>query len=197
MPVHTALRFFLYVIALLPFIPSINCAPRPGLLQVLGAQGVNFWKLEAARTATWPTSGPAKRSSALFVQDSQMVGTTDFRARWFQQPLDHFSDTSTYTFHQRYWVNDRHYVPKSGAPVIVLDGGETNGEVCIIRQSRMTLGKRLVGPAPVFRHRNCRHFGQGYWRCWSRVGASVLWYVSHNILLIFNLITVCRSVCSR
>ena len=53
----------------------------------------------------------------------------DFRAEWFQQPLDHFNKTSKHTFHQRYWVNSRHYKPRKGAPVIVLDGGETSGEV--------------------------------------------------------------------
>ena len=55
----------------------------------------------------------------------------DFRAEWFQQPLDHFDKTSKHTFHQRYWVNSRHYKPRKGAPVIVLDGGETSGEVSL------------------------------------------------------------------
>ena len=129
--VLTTFRSLLYVITLLLFIPSINCVSRP---QILGSQGVNFWKLAAARTAHGLTGGSSKRSSALVVQDPQTLRiprTTDFRARWFEQPLDHFSNTSTYKFHQRYWVNDRHYTPNNGAPVIVLDGGETSGQVRI------------------------------------------------------------------
>ena len=55
----------------------------------------------------------------------------DFRAQWFEQPLDHFDKSSKHKFHQRYWVNSRHYKPREGAPVIVLDGGETSGEVCL------------------------------------------------------------------
>jgi hypothetical protein len=136
----TAFRYFLYAITLVHFIPSINCAPRPALLQLLGPQGVNLWKLEAAR-ANGSTPRPSKRSSVLLVQDAQtprMPRATDFRARWFQQPLDHFSNASQYTFHQRYWVNDRHYVPKVGAPVIVLDGGETSGQVRIYTTVPMT-----------------------------------------------------------
>jgi len=121
--VYTTFRFLLYVILLLPFIPSINCTPPPGLLQLLGPQGVNLWKLEAARAANGSKAG------SLFAQDPRTISRAiDFRARWFKQPLDHFSNTSTHTFHQRYWVNDRHYVPNSGGPVIVLDGGETSGQ---------------------------------------------------------------------
>ncbi|KAF8505248.1 serine carboxypeptidase S28-domain-containing protein [Hysterangium stoloniferum] len=50
---------------------------------------------------------------------------SEFPARFFTQPLDHFAETG-HTFPQRYWVNTRHYV--KGGPVIVLDGGETSGE---------------------------------------------------------------------
>jgi len=132
---YATLRYFLYVIPLLHFISSATCAPSPRLSHLLGAQGVNLWKLEAAKAASgFTTSHPLKRSPELLVQDAQLMNdrrtTTDFRARWFQQPLDHFSNDSGYTFYQRYWVNDRHYVPGGSSPVIVLDGGETSGEVC-------------------------------------------------------------------
>lgn len=50
-----------------------------------------------------------------------------FEPHWFKQPLDHFSNSSE-TFKQRYWINTRHYKPRPGAPVIVIDGGETSGE---------------------------------------------------------------------
>jgi hypothetical protein len=52
----------------------------------------------------------------------------EFRAETFTQPLDHFYNSTDTTFPQRFWVNSRHYEPRPGAPVIIIDGGETNGE---------------------------------------------------------------------
>ncbi len=80
-----------------------------------------------------------RKDDGLTLQDVPQVsfGSGDatkkynFRAQWFQQPLDHFDKASKHTFHQRYWVNSRHYKPRKGAPVIVLDGGETSGEVSL------------------------------------------------------------------
>ncbi|KAH9958388.1 peptidase S28 [Lactifluus volemus] len=51
-----------------------------------------------------------------------------FSVQTFTQPLDHFDNTTDATFQQRFWVNTRHYKPRHGSPVIVIDGGETNGE---------------------------------------------------------------------
>ena len=99
----------------------------------LGPQGVNLWKLDHS-----------KLFHALLIQDTQSQiplnledkdkdpRKSNFRAQWFQQPLDHFDNKSQHMFHQRYWVNTRHYKPRKGAPVIVLDGGETSGEVCSV-----------------------------------------------------------------
>ena len=90
------------------------------LVQVLGPQSVNLWKL-----------GKQQNSQDTFVvQDATQVHmeAQHFHTRWFKQPLDHFSNSSE-TFMQRYWINDRHYNPDSGkpVPVIVIDGGETSG----------------------------------------------------------------------
>ncbi|KAH9967739.1 hypothetical protein BGW80DRAFT_1254536 [Lactifluus volemus] len=52
----------------------------------------------------------------------------EFSVQTFTLPLDHFYDTTDATFQQRFWVNTRHYKPRPGSPVIVIDGGETNGE---------------------------------------------------------------------
>ncbi|KAJ7213888.1 serine carboxypeptidase S28-domain-containing protein [Mycena pura] len=95
-----------------------------GLDQVhlLGAQGINLWRLEQASAA----------ASKFTVQDSfgyEPDSFAGFKAQWFEQPLDHFDKTSNATFLQRYWINTRHYNPKEGAPVFVLDGGETSGVV--------------------------------------------------------------------
>ena len=110
-------------------------------LHILGAQGVNLWKLDHSRLSHSNHGQRSAQNSRLFVQDSQSQIRFDpeekdknpggFRAQWFQQPLDHFDPKSQHVFHQRYWVNTRHYKPRKGAPVIVLDGGETSGEVCL------------------------------------------------------------------
>ena len=53
----------------------------------------------------------------------------EFPEQWFEQPLDHFNNETSDTFLQRYWFSKMHYTPGAGGPVIVLDGGETSGEV--------------------------------------------------------------------
>lgn len=98
-------------------------------IRILGPQGVNLVKLDQYHSKLAAAQGQ------LAPQDGTQQPLTDakkkpeFRAQWFQQPLDHFDKKSKHTFHQRYWVNTRHYKPRKGAPVIVLDGGETSGEV--------------------------------------------------------------------
>ena len=96
-------------------------------LRALGPQGVNLWKLNRAqRHLDDALSDSTQHSFSI----SRVAKQYPFRAQWFQQPLDHFDKSSKYSFHQRYWVSSRHYKPRKGAPVIVLDGGETSGEVC-------------------------------------------------------------------
>jgi len=105
---------------------------------ILGAQSVNLWKLDHSKLSHTIHGQRSAQNSRLFVQDSQSqirfdLGDKDknpggFRAQWFRQPLDHFDPKSQHVFHQRHWVNARHYKPRKGAPVIVLDGGETSGE---------------------------------------------------------------------
>jgi len=71
------------------------------------------------------------RPSGADVLESQNVkdfSVTEFEPQWFEQPLDHFDESNPHTFKQRYWVNKRHYKAREGAPVIVIDGGETSGE---------------------------------------------------------------------
>ena len=90
-------------------------------------QGVNFWKLRqrAAGMVTNPKQG---NSGVPAPQSPLAVGIpSKFSAQTFTQPLDHFYNTTHATFQQRFWVNARHYKPRPGAPVIVIDGGETSG----------------------------------------------------------------------
>ena len=88
-------------------------------------QAINFKLLEQQ------SQQKNSRSAPFTVQNSQPVAvlgrTGEFPEQWFTQPVDHFSKDSP-TFGQRYWVNKRHYVPGTNAPVIVIDGGETSGE---------------------------------------------------------------------
>ncbi|KAJ7464832.1 serine carboxypeptidase S28-domain-containing protein [Mycena galericulata] len=95
-------------------------------LRLLGAQGVNLWKLEkAAASAATPKLFTQDEGSGLILDTEDDI--YGFKAQWFRQPLDHFDKASNATFLQRYWVNTRHYKGDEGAPVIVLDGGETSG----------------------------------------------------------------------
>ncbi|KAJ7080507.1 serine carboxypeptidase S28-domain-containing protein [Mycena epipterygia] len=105
---------------------SVSATSRLDELRLLGAQGVNLWKLEKAAAAS-------AASPKFFVQDGSGFGQdveediAGFKAQWFRQPVDHFSKTDNATYLQRYWVNTRHYKADEGGPVIVLDGGETSG----------------------------------------------------------------------
>ena len=125
------------------------------IISALGPQGVNLVRLRTSESARASQSGSSGRVSTGFeLQDGDRAATgeqqrpfapppetttgdnpntPEFRAQWFRQPLDHFDEKSKRFFHQRYWVNTRHYKPRKGAPVIVLDGGETSGEVCTLQ----------------------------------------------------------------
>ncbi|KAL1702481.1 serine carboxypeptidase S28-domain-containing protein [Schizophyllum commune] len=117
----------------LALLSGITAAHDAGLISALGPQGVNLVRLNA-RNAHWEALADASYSA----QDSRQQAYTsqeplnqayeEFPAQWFEQPLDHFNNETGDTFGQRYWVNKRHYVPGTNAPVIVLDGGETSGE---------------------------------------------------------------------
>ena len=118
------MKFSIGSLALLP----LSVAAIDGdLIRLLGPQGVNLWKLNAASDR----SSVRSSETGLLVQGSSPLSADlpfpEFPEHWFVQPLDHFSNR-TEKFRQRYWINTRHYKEGSGGPVIVLDGGETSGE---------------------------------------------------------------------
>ena len=135
----------------------------------LGPQGVNIWRLNAdlQRHAVWTKS--TKRPDTRLRPNRQQTSfdhepsvesvskkTYDFRPQWFEQPLDHFDQSSKHRFRQRYWVNSRHYKSRRGAPVIVLDGGETNGEVCCVSPLRIAPSNSFFTGSPsLLGHRHC------------------------------------------
>lgn len=82
-------------------------------LTTFGTQGVNLLRLPKS-----PSGGDVRLEVAA-------AAAPTFPQYNFTQPLDHFVDTG-FTFNQRFWVSNRHYKP--GGPVVVLDGGETDGE---------------------------------------------------------------------
>lgn len=92
---------------------------------VLSAQSVNLWKLGTLGHGVSSASKLAAQD--LSDQSPLEIEHAKFPVYTFKQPLDHFHNTTDETFGQRYWVSTRHYKPGTGAPVIVLDGGETSG----------------------------------------------------------------------
>ena len=118
----------------LALLSGVSVAHDAGLISALGPQGVNLVRLNA-RNARWEALEDASYSAqdslqqAYTSQEPLKQAYEEFPAQWFEQPLDHFNNETGDTFGQRYWVNKRHYVPGTNAPVIVLDGGETSGEV--------------------------------------------------------------------
>ncbi|VDC05151.1 unnamed protein product [Peniophora sp. CBMAI 1063] len=80
-------------------------------------------------------------------------------ALFIDMPLDHFSNTSTTTFRNRYWVNATYYVP--GGPVFLFDSGEQNAEPLLPYylqeyhglSATMQFAKRYGGVAVLWEHR--------------------------------------------
>lgn len=150
----------------------------------LGSQAVNFWRLDRQGTSysEFPShkviriqDGNRPTESSWDLESSNKLALAEFEPQWFEQPLDHFDKSNTHTFQQRYWVNKRHYQPRVGAPVIVLDGGETSGEVRSFCSVRYLLIGFYEGPVAFSR----------YWYCWYPhkcdrrigccLGTSLLW----------------------
>ncbi|KAI0039729.1 hypothetical protein FA95DRAFT_1612336 [Auriscalpium vulgare] len=110
-------------------------------LRFPSAQSINIWQLRAKSL---------QADAALSARD------TSFPVSTFTQPLDHFHGTTNATFGQRYWVSTRHQKPGTGAPVIVLDGGESSG---VLRLPLMDTGivdiltKATGGLGVVLEHR--------------------------------------------
>ncbi|KAF8885674.1 serine carboxypeptidase S28-domain-containing protein [Gymnopilus junonius] len=121
------------VFAAICLVASTGASSSLDQIRILGPQGVNLWqldKLEATRKSTFSkdTEELGAQKSFSYEDSYKKKLEYDFPAQWFRQPLDHFDTNSKESFHQRYWVSTRHYKPRKGAPVIVLDGGETSGE---------------------------------------------------------------------
>lgn len=139
---------------------------------VIGPQGVNFWNLdkqEARERGASSRRDLPLESKALTVQsgnwlpDNEAIVSArafeEFEPQWFEQPLDHFDESNPHTFKQRYWVSKRHYKARQGAPVFVLDGGETSGAVRWFHDSERNIVNRAkyIEQAALPRHRHRRY----------------------------------------
>jgi hypothetical protein len=111
-------------------------------------------------------------------QDGSLHRTSDLSG--FTQPLTVRQFDKTYeehTWKQRYWVNEKHYVPGTRrASAVVLDGGETSGEVCVeIIISFVLPGVFNIHPSPfefvgwieceLTRFNSIEQIAIHYWRC--------------------------------
>ncbi|KAF9566070.1 peptidase S28 [Agrocybe pediades] len=90
---------------------------------VVGPRRVKLWKLRQQR-AQKQSLGNNEPSGL----DAASTQATGFTPQFFEQPLDHFDKNRKDTFQQRFWVSTRNYQARKGAPVIVLDSGEADGE---------------------------------------------------------------------
>ena len=87
------------------------------------------------------------------------VNTSDYPASTISIPIDHYNDSDTRTYENRYWVNAKYY--KVGGPVFYFDSGEQNAHPLVPYflyeaagpSSIMTLARRYNGMAMIFEHR--------------------------------------------
>lgn len=103
------------VLARLLSVPLLLCsiaapvlASDADLVRLLGPQGVNLWKLNKQQQQQQHSGSVLQNQDASsdYAYEAQSKYAEEFPAKWFEQPLDHFSDASNHTFQQRYWVRE-------------------------------------------------------------------------------------------
>ncbi|KAF9449110.1 peptidase S28 [Macrolepiota fuliginosa MF-IS2] len=125
MALPPAIVVFLLLLPLVGLVDAVSNGYR-----VLDPQAVNIWRLQ--RLVEEYQIGRHFWDANLVAQTNNDPGMLpvvveerwgDLKLGWFEQPLDHFDASNPHRFQQRYWVNTRHYSPREGAPIIILDGG--------------------------------------------------------------------------
>jgi hypothetical protein len=157
-------------------------------------QGINLWKLlhlRAAGIATAPKEWYAVPGAPDQASQAPLVAAPPstefgFHAETFVQPLDHFDNSTDATFAQRFWVNKRHYRPRPGAPVIVIDGGETSGEdrlPFLDKGIADILARATGGVGVVLEH---RYYGASVGSASSWLGVGLRVYAGRMLRFIFK-----------
>ncbi|KAF8999273.1 serine carboxypeptidase S28-domain-containing protein [Cyathus striatus] len=91
--------------------------------------------------------------------DTESVNAISNPARFIDVPIDHFTNKTSASFKNRYWINDTYY--EDGGPVFLFDSGEQNAEPLLPYYLQefhglsavMRLTKRYKGLAILWEHR--------------------------------------------
>jgi hypothetical protein len=109
--------------------------------------------------------GPINRAD-LRTRQAGPNDDSPYPAQYIDIPVDHFHNDSRYaphsnaTYKNRYWFDASHYKP--GGPVIVLQGGETDGSgrlIFLVKGIVYQLAKALGGIGVIFEH---RYYGESF-----------------------------------
>lgn len=99
------------------------------------------------------------RSGGLTARQVASINGSDYPPSWITIPVDHFNNSDTRTFQNRYWFNATFY--KQGGPVFWFDSGEQNAQPLVPYflnevagpSAIMTLARRFNGLALLVEHR--------------------------------------------
>lgn len=99
------------------------------------------------------------KCGGLTARQTASINGSDYPPSWITIPVDHFNESDTTTFQNRYWVNSTFYQP--GGPVFWFDSGEQNAQPLVPYfldevagpSAVMTLARRFNGLALLVEHR--------------------------------------------
>lgn len=99
------------------------------------------------------------KCGGLTVRQTASINGSDYPPSWITIPIDHFNNSDSRTFQNRYWVNSTFYQP--GGPVFWFDSGEQNAQPLVPYfldevagpSAVMTLARRFKGLALLVEHR--------------------------------------------
>lgn len=98
-------------------------------------------------------------SGGLTARQAASINGSDYPPSWMTIPVDHFNESDTRTFQNRYWFNATFY--QVGGPVFWFDSGEQNAQPLVPYflnevagpSAVMTLARRFSGLALLVEHR--------------------------------------------
>lgn len=92
-------------------------------------------------------------------REEASIDPADYPASYINIPVDHYNDSDSRMYNNRYWVNSKYYQP--GGPVFYFDAGEQNASPLVPYflyevagpSSVMALARRFNGITVLFEHR--------------------------------------------